>query len=240
MVNREKPHLGPFSSPGPVTVELNEAQDVAQKCNLSDAGALHQALQIWADVYYWTNESQNFEPIKTYQEDHKKVSGSINKLIAYLSDENSEAAQSISRHFGQIQLYKSLNDLSNTPGTDTAPIYDLEYFLEVLGRSNELAMADSQRHQRHRRENKRFLQSLPHNPGLKLSITNMHRFWDAQPHAESDKNFSDYVPDKTGKPGNLATLFVVECAQLIDQDLSEGTIISHMKKHCIEHRKRSS
>ena len=64
MVNRENPHMGPFSSPGPVTIELNEAQDVAQKCKLSDAGALHQALQMWADVYYWTNESQNFEPIK--------------------------------------------------------------------------------------------------------------------------------------------------------------------------------
>ncbi|WP_292984015.1 MULTISPECIES: hypothetical protein [unclassified Oceanicaulis] len=240
MVNRENPHMGPFSSPGPVTIELNEAQDVAQKCKLSDAGALHQALQMWADVYYWTNESQNFEPIKTYLEDHQKVSGTIKKLIAYLSDEKSKAAQSISRHFGQIQLYKSLNDLSNTPGTDATPIYDLEYFLEALGRANELTISDSQRHQQYRRENKRFLQSLPHNPGLKLSIQNMHWFWDAQGHTEPDKNFSDYVPETTGEPGNLATLFVVECAQLIDQDLPEGTIISHMKKHCIEHRKRSS
>lgn len=224
---------GPFTSPGPVQIVFQVAEQIATEIGLPDVVALHASLQCWADIYYETISAERFQAVKPDIDDTEKVCGAVRKLVAYLGDEESKAANRVRIHLSEIFRARARAQLAIDPELVSATFPELDNILTALDEAAQRADEDTQDWQSWRRDIKSEVRGQPQYPGLRLAIRNMHSFWDRTAHSDPDRNFADYAPDQNGKTPNRATRFVVACASAIDPALEQGTIISHLKKYCI-------
>lgn len=225
---------GVFTRPTRIQIQRRKAERIARLFDIPDVHELHVCLQHWADIYLDNNDRIRVASMKERKREAEKCLPAIRKAVGILRDKDSYIANTLRTRISHDLQIRSICALQSHSGDTCAISMEFEDYLDALDTAaRELDSSLSF-------ERPVALPGLPRNPGLKINLSNIERYWLCHSRARGSDAYKAYWNESTGSPGNDATRFTCLVFRTIDRTLSRASIYSQMKRYTLGGGKSSN